>query len=164
MKAWLESLAPRERLMVMAAAGLVVLLLVYALIWSPLRGGYRAMQDTVAVQRDTAAWMQESALLLAQLRRNSSSAGQGLGGQSLLSLADSTARAGGLAGALKRVEPDGSDSVKVWLEGASFDQLIKWLDSLAERYGVSADTVSVERTADAAGRVNARLTLQAPGL
>ena len=30
MKAWLESLAPRERLMVMAAAALVALLIVYA--------------------------------------------------------------------------------------------------------------------------------------
>jgi len=164
MKAWLENLAPRERLMVMAAASLVGLLLAYALVWSPLRSGYLEMQDTVDGQRDTAAWMQDSARLLAQLKRNGVGAAQGLGGQSLLSLADSTARSGGLAGALKRVEPDGSDSVKVWLEGAPFDQLIQWLGSLAERYGVSVDTVSMERVADVAGRVNARLTLQAPGL
>jgi general secretion pathway protein M len=163
MKDWLESLAPRERLMVMAAAVVVALLLVYALIWSPLRGGYVELRDTVAGQRDTAVWMQESAQLLAQLKRSGTSS-QGLGGQSLLSLADSTARAGGLAGALKRVEPEGGNSVRVWLEGAAFDQLIQWLGSLAERYGISADTVSMERVADAAGRVNARLTLQAPAL
>jgi general secretion pathway protein M len=149
--------------MVMAAAALVALLLLYAMIWSPLRSGYVERREMVAGQRDTAAWMQESAQLLAQLKRSGSS-GQGLQGQSLLSLADSTARAGGLAAALKRVEPEGGNSVRVWLEGASFDQVIQWLGSLAERYGISADTVSMERVADAAGRVNARLTLQAPEL
>jgi len=163
MKDWLESLAPRERLMVMAAAAVVMLLLIYALIWSPLRGSYVALRDNVAGQRDTAVWMQESAQLLAQLK-GSGARTQDLDGQSLLSLADSTARAGGLAGALKRVEPEGSNSVRVWLESASFDQLIQWLGSLSERYGISADMVSMERVADAAGRVNARLTLQAPGL
>ncbi len=163
MMAWLESLAPRERLMVMVAAVVVVLLLAYALIWSPLRGGYLERRDSVAGQRETAVWMQESAQKLAQLK-SSGTRTQGLGRQSLLSLADSSARAGGLASALKRVEPEGGNSVKVWLEGASFDQLIQWLASLDERYGVSADTISMERVADAAGRVNARLTLQAPAL
>jgi general secretion pathway protein M len=163
MRAWLESLAPRERLMVMAAAVLVVLLLIYSLVWSPLRGGYLELRDNVAGQRDTSVWMQESAQRLAQLRQ-SGAGGKGLGGQSLLSLADSTARVGGLASALKRVEPEGGNSVRVWLEGASFDQLIRWLGGLAERNGISADTVSIERVTDAVGRVNARLTLQAPEL
>lgn len=161
MKDWFENLAPRERLMVMAAAAAVLLLLVYALLWAPLRGGYVALRDSVAGQRDTAVWMQESAQRLAELKR-SGVRGRGLGGQSLLSLADSTARAGGLASALKRVEPEGANSVRVWLEGASFDQLIQWLAVMAERYGVNADTASVERVAETAGRVNARLTLQAP--
>jgi general secretion pathway protein M len=161
MKAWLESLAPRERMMVIAAAALVVLLLAYSLVWAPLRGSYVELRDSVAAQRETAVWMQESAQLLAQLRQ-SGARSTGLGGQSLLSLADSTARAGGLAGALRRVEPEGQGSVRVWLEGASFDQLIQWLNSLSDRYGVNADTVSLERVEDAAGRVNARLTLQAP--
>lgn len=161
MRAWLESLAPRERLMVIAAAAAVLLLLVYSLVWSPLRGGYLELRDSVAGQRDTAVWMQESAQTLARLRQ-SGAGSKGLGGQSLLALADSTARAGGLASALKRVEPEGAASVRVWLDGASFDQVIQWLNGLADRYGVNADTVSLERVADAAGRVNARLTLQAP--
>ncbi|MEZ5543271.1 MAG: type II secretion system protein GspM [Pseudomonadota bacterium] len=163
MKEWLDNLAPRERMMVLAVAAFLVLLLAYLLIWAPLRGGYVDLRDTVTDQRATAVWMQESAQLLAQLKR-SGVRGGGLGGQSLLSLADSTARAGGLSGALKRVEPEGADSVRVWLEGAAFDQVVRWLGSLAERYGISADTASIERVADAAGRVNVRLTLQAPAL
>jgi len=61
---------------------------------------------------------------------------------------------------LKRVEPEGSDSVRVWLDGAPFDVLVKWLGTLSTIHGVKAETVTLERT-DTAGRVNARLTLQA---
>ena len=62
--------------------------------------------------------------------------------------------------ALKRVEPEGSNSVRVWLEGAPFDVLIKWLGTLSTQHGVDADTVTLERI-EAAGLVNARLMLEA---
>lgn len=162
MKAWLDSLAPRERLMVIVAAIVLLLFLLYALIWSSIRSGYLELQETVAAQRDTAVWMQDSAQRLAQLKRSRGPATAGLGGQSLLALADGTARSSGLGDALKRVEPEGRNSVKVWLDNASFDVLIGWLVSLTNKYAISVDTITLERVSDSAGRVNARLTLQAP--
>jgi general secretion pathway protein M len=162
MKAWLDSLAARERVMVIAGAAALVLFLIYALIWSPLRSGYLEMQETVVEQRDTAVWMEQSAQRLAQLKRSRGSAASGLRGQSLLAVADRTARSGGLADALKRVEPEGRDNVKVWLEGASFDVLVGWLAALGKQHGVSVNTATLERVSETTGRVNARLTLQAP--
>ena len=160
MKAWLENLDPRERMMVAAGGALFVLFLLYIMVWSPLHSGYDTMKETVEEQRATALWMQQSAQTLKGLKGSAGSAAQGLGGRSLLSVADSTARAGGLGPALKRVEPEGSDSVRVWLEGAPFDVLVKWLGTLSTIHGVNAETVTMERS-DATGRVNARLTLQA---
>ena len=160
MKAWLENLDPRERMMAAAGAALLVLFLIYVLLLSPLHSGYDSLRSTVDTQRTTAQWMQESAQTLKNLKRSSGRAAQGLGGRSLLSVADSTARAGGLGPALKRVEPEGSDSVRVWLDGASFDVLVKWLGTLSSIHGVNAETVTLERTGTA-GRVNARLSLQA---
>jgi general secretion pathway protein M len=162
MKAWFEGLNERERLLVAGAGALLLLLLVYALAWAPLHSACRALRDKVAGQRDTAAWMQQSAQRLTQLRSVRGSGRQGLGGQSLLALADSSARADGLGDVLKRVEPDGSSSVKVWMEGASFDELVGWLGKLYSRYGIHIDTVSLEQAADLAGRVNVRVTLQTP--
>jgi general secretion pathway protein M len=164
MKAWLDSLSARERIMVIVGAIVLVLLLLYALVWSPVRSGYLELQEDVIGQRETAVWMQESAQRLAQLKSSRGSVASGLGGQSLLALADRTARTDGLGDALKRVEPEGSNSVKVWLEGASFDVVIGWLGSLSDKYGVNVDTVTLERVSGMAGRVNARLTLQAPEL
>jgi len=160
MKDWLFNLEPRERMMFAAGAVLLVLLLLYALIWAPLRSGYHSLQESVAVQRDTVAWMQGSAQTIQRLRSSGGAVAKGLGGRSLLSVTDSTARAGGLGLALKRVEPEGSNSVRVWLEGASFDVLIKWLGTLSTQHGVDASSVSLERN-ETAGLVNARLTLEA---
>jgi general secretion pathway protein M len=160
MKAWLENLDPRERMMVMAGGALLVLFLLYIMVWSPIHTGYSSMKDTVEEQRATALWMQKSAQTLKGLKRGGGNKAQGLGGRSLLSVADSTARAGGLGPALKRVEPEGSDSVRVWLDGAPFDMLVKWLGTLSTFHGVNAETVTMERS-DVNGRVNARLTLQA---
>jgi general secretion pathway protein M len=160
MRAWFDSLETRERMMVVAGSALLVLFLLYVLVWSPVHSGYDALRNTVEEQRTTAIWMQESAQTLATLKLSSGRAAQGRGGKSLLSVADSTARAHGLGPALKRVEPEGSDSVRVWLDGASFDVLVKWLGALSTLHGVGAESATVERSA-ATGRVNARLTLQA---
>ena len=160
MKAWLDSLDARERMMLAAGTALLAVFLIYILVWSPVHSGYNALKNTVEEQRSTAVWMRESAQTLASLKRSSGNRARGLGGRSLLSVADSTARAGGLGEALKRVEPEGSDSVRVWLDGASFDVLVKWLGTLSTLHGVNAQTVTMERS-ESKGRVNARLTLQA---
>lgn len=160
MKDWLEKLESRERLMLFAGVVLLALLLLYVLVLSPLGSGYHALQKSVAEQRETVVWMQGSAQTIQRLRSSSGAAAKGLGGRSLLAVTDSTARAGGLGPALKRVEPEGSNSVRVWLEGAPFDVLIKWLGTLSTQHGVDADTVTLERI-EAAGLVNARLMLEA---
>jgi general secretion pathway protein M len=163
MREWLEGLEPRERLLVMGGAGLLIAFLLFVLIWLPVRAGYNNLKAGVAEQRDTAAWMQRSAQQLAALKRSGGSAPAGLGGRSLLAVTDSTARAGGLGAELKRVEPEGSDSVRVWLDGAAFDVLVKWLGTLSSSHGIHVDSATLERT-ETAGRVNARLTLQATDL
>lgn len=160
MKEWLLNLEPRERMMFATGAVLLVLLLLYVLVWGPFRSGYHSLQESVSAQRDTVVWMQGSAQTIQRLRNSGGVTAGGLGGRSLLSVTDSTARAGGLGPALKRVEPEGTNSVRVWLEGAPFDVLIKWLGTLSNRHGVDANSVSLERN-ETAGLVNARLTLEA---
>ena len=159
MKDWLQGLDPRERLLFAVAAGVLALLVLVLMVWAPIRSAYSTLQSDVAEQRETVLWMQASAARLSQLKGGGGNV-QGLGGRSLLAVTDSTARASGLGPALRRVEPEGSDSVKVWLEGASFDVLVKWLGTLSMTHGIDAESATLER-GDATGKVNARLTLQA---
>jgi general secretion pathway protein M len=160
MKAWLASLDPRERLMVYAAAGVLAVLLFYVVLLHPFYSSYDKLRDGVEQRRATLQWMQETAVKVRQLK-GANPAAQGMAGRSLLSVTDGSARTAGLGDALKRVEPDGSNGVRVWLEGAPFDSVIGWLRVMSSSYGVDVDSASIERTATA-GRVNARLSLQAP--
>ena len=160
MKEWLAGLEPRERMLVYAAAAVVGVILVYAIFIQPLYSKYDKLVDSVDQQRETVQWMQQNAVTIRQLKGAGPAAGQGLAGRSLLSVADSEARSARLGPALKRVEPEGSDAVRVWLDGASFDELVGWLDVMSSRYGADVDTITLER-AEAAGLVNARLTLRA---
>jgi general secretion pathway protein M len=161
MKEWLAGLDPQERLMVYSAAAVVAVILLYAVLVHPFYSSYDKLRDDVEERRTTLRWMQESALKVEQLKEANPAAGKGMEGRSLLSVTDDAARAAGLGAALKRVEPDGSAGVRVWLEDAPFDSVIGWLDVMASRYGVEVDTASMERT-EARGRINARLNLQAP--
>ena len=160
MKAWLAGLDPRERLMVYGAAGVLAVLLFYVVLIHPFYSSYDKLRDGVEQRRATLQWMQETAVKVKQLK-GANPAAQGMAGRSLLSVTDGSARTAGLGDALKRVEPDGSTGVRVWLEGAPFDSVIGWLRVMSSSYGVDVDSASIERTATA-GRVNARLSLQAP--
>lgn len=161
MKAWLAGLEPRERMLVLAAMGALVLLLVYALLLQPFYSKHSKLRNSVAEQHQTLQWMQQNAATVRQLQGSGQAASTGLAGRSLLSVADASARSAGLGPALKRVEPEGSSGVRVWLDGAAFDSVIGWLDSMGRQYGVDIESVSFEQSG-ASGRVNVRLTLQAP--
>jgi type II secretory pathway component PulM len=50
----------------------------------------------------------------------------------------------------------------VWLEDAAFDQVVKWLGVISSTYGIGIDSATMERVAGSVGKINARLTLQAP--
>ena len=161
MKEWLAGLEPRERLTVYIAAAVLLLLLAYLLLLRPFHVGYDRLKTGVAEQQETVKWMQQCAAQVKHLQRSGAPASGGLGGRSLLSATDAEARAAGLGPSLKKVEPDGSQGVRVWLDGARFDDMVGWLDVMGTRYGADVDTITLERGASP-GLVNVRLNLQIP--
>jgi len=161
MKDWFDSLAPRERTMVSVAAAVIVLALVYVAAWSPLKSSVARLEQSVDEQRALKQWMQQAAAEANQLR-TAAGAGAASDHRSLLAVVDQTSKQSQLAPAVKRIEPDGQELVRVSLEQASFDDLVLWLGSLQRTFGVSVADVSIDRQADT-GRVNARLTLKRAG-
>jgi general secretion pathway protein M len=154
-----DQLQPRERRILAAGGAATVLLLLYAMVWEPFTGKLTQLEASVAAQRTTLAWMQQAATEARGARATPST---GTGGRSLLALSDETAKAHRLGEAVKRVQPDGQQTVRVWLEGAAFDDLLRWLDTLSTRHGIRIAALNVERIPATPGRVNARLSLEAP--
>jgi general secretion pathway protein M len=158
-RAWLDGLQPRERKVLLLGGAATVLMLGWALLWYPLAHARGDLAARVARQRDDLAWMRQASAQAGELRKQGTRSGADRQGKSLLALADVTARNAGLAGALKRVEPAGGNSVRVNLEIASFDMLADWLDQLAREYGVQVTDFSADKV-EGLGLVNARVTLQ----
>lgn len=158
MKEFIANLSRRDRVLLAAGGGGTLLVLLFLIAWYPFARHVDRLRDNVAAQRDTLAWMQQAAVEVKRLR-GSAPARKGAG-QSLLAAADSTARQHGLAAAMKRVEPDGTDKVRIRLEQAGFDDMTRWLELLVREYGVRIESITIDGR-NQTGTVDARLTLQA---
>ncbi|RFF28505.1 MULTISPECIES: type II secretion system protein GspM [unclassified Wenzhouxiangella] len=156
MNAW-QQLEPRQRRLIGLAGLVLVVALVYVWIWEPLAEAREAERERIAQQQALLNWLETVAPMAERLRENSRSS-RDLDGRSLLGLADETARAAGLAGAMARIEPTGDDEVRVWLEGADFVKVMGWLEAFSRSRPVQVDQLQVDTTGDE-GQVNVRVTL-----
>jgi general secretion pathway protein M len=162
MRAWLARRDPRERLALGAGGMALAALLAYALVWEPFSREHARLAESVAEQRELAAWLAGVREEAAQLRRAAPAPAGLPPGQSLLAVVDRTTRTAGLGSAVRRIEPEGGDRVRVWLEGARFQVLARWLLELEGSAGVRATSASLER-GRTPGQVDARLTLATGG-
>ena len=121
---WLAGLAPRERNLVYAAGGLVIIALLYFVLVLPITT--MAAKRAARVEQKTAdlAWMRQVAPQVAAAAAAGAAAGSG---ESLVVLVDRTGREAGLGSALRDQSPSGDQGLRLRLEAASFDVLVVWL-------------------------------------
>lgn len=155
---WLDSKEPRERLILIAGAILLCLFLIYGLIMQPLASGLDKRERLLEQQRETLAWMNQSASEIKTLKRFSSNKPGTDSKQSLLSTVDRTAKAVLPREAIRRVEPQGNNQVQLWVEKAPFDPLLQWISTLQQRYAITVSSISIDRQEQ--GIVNARISLK----
>ena len=155
MKDWFDSLEQRERLILIGGGVIAALIIVWTFVWMPLRDGAFELDGSVA----------EKHRILAGLRRAQALTVTTPGGmsvaptQSLVLVVDQTHREHGLAGTLTRNQPDGGDGIRVTFQRASFDELVSWLSSLQQSYGVSVESANFDG-GGAPGIVSATLVLR----
>lgn len=156
MNAW-QQLELRQRRLIGLAGLVLVVALVYVWIWEPLAQAREAERERIAQQQTLLNWLEAVSPMAERLRDNSRSS-RDLDGRSLLGLADETARAAGLAGAMARIEPTGDEEVRVWLEGADFISVMGWLEEFSRSRPVQVDQLQIDGTGNE-GQVNVRVTL-----
>lgn len=153
MTTWWAARNPRERVILVAGAAVVIAALIWALLLDPLSQRRDALARAVPEQRALLNWMES---IPADGARRATSIRD-----SLFAVVDRSARSTALAGTLSRVQPEGADTVRVWLDDAPFNELVAWMASLEYEHGVRVTAVAVDRTATP-GRVSARVTLARP--
>lgn len=155
MKDWFTGLQKQERITVLSGAIALLMMLFYVAIWDPINSGVEELEKSVARQGPLLDWMRQAAVDVKKLT-GSKSAPKSTAGQSLLSLIDSTAKKGGLGSALKRVKPEGNNKVSVWLEEASFDDAVKWMEQLNRSYAIEVSSLVIDRK-ETPGRIDSRI-------
>jgi len=157
MKNWFNQLEARQRLLFSAAGVIVILLLLFVWVWEPMQQASAAERERIAQQQALLDWLVAVTPMAQELKQQRASQ-QRSRDQSLLGLADQTARAAGLAGSLTRIEPAGNDQVRVWLDGADFVRMMGWLQEISSQASVDVNQMSADR-APGEGQVNVRVTL-----
>lgn len=160
MRAWFESLAERERVMVSSAAVFVVIAVFWFGIWTPLESGQQSVSARVATWTVSLAELRP---LKGQIQAGDSGqpvqAGQD---QSLIVIVDNSLRQRGLNTALQRSQPTpAGDGIRVEFESVAFDDLMLWLGDVNRQYGLQIQSGNFSSASgDIPGRVNSSLTLQ----
>lgn len=157
MSEWLQQLEPRQRMVLMAAALVLFALLLFVQVWEPLKQSSAMERDRIAQQQALLDWLVAVTPMAQRLQQQRISQRRD-SDQSLLGLADQSARAAGLASALTRIEPAGQDQVRVWLDNADFVRMMGWLQQLSTQHPIDVTQLSADRSSGE-GRVNVRVTL-----
>lgn len=155
--AWWRALNARQQLAVVALGGVLAATLVLTQILEPLLESRSEARAQLAYHQATLEQLQRAKPQIERWQQQSGPA-PAQSGQSLLSVADETARAAGLAGALSRIEPSAANAVNVWLDGARFDEVMDWLAGLSFEQAVEVERLSVNRSQQA-DRVDVRVSL-----
>jgi type II secretory pathway component PulM len=155
-KNWFRGLARREQYAVLAGAGAILALLVFA-AWMPVERRVSRLEDSVRTKQADLVWLQSVAPQLGALRNAPSNSG----GPSLVVLVDGVARETGIARSVAGSQPGDDGTLSVRLEQVPFDSLINWAGELVQHHGVRVVSANIDGGA-AVGQVSASFVLRGP--
>jgi len=160
MKEKWQQLSIREKRLVIITSIVVLITLVYFLIWEPLQDGIQTSRVRIKAQNDTLVQIRNLAAEARQLMAAQRQVGANTrSSSSLLVIIERTAQEKNLKSRLQKVQPEGQDGVRVWIENASFDQLIEWLALLENKNTIYVSEIIIERQKEP-GRINSRILLR----
>lgn len=155
-RAWYGGLAGRERRLVAIGGAVILLLIVYLAIVSPIRSSYGRLTSDVQAKRQLLAYIDQAA---ARLQTDSTAhIGRLSAGQSVFTATSAAIQSSPISGAVQRIEQTQTGGVRLSLSSVDFDNLAHWLYTLAAQDGIVVTNATIEQAADP-GTVDATLTL-----
>lgn len=154
---WFLAREPRERKLIVIGTIALVIGGWYNMVQQPMMAQIAKLEVRNQADRETLQWMRGAAV---QIRAQGGSNATANPGGSLLTLADSSLRRIGLGSALKRIQPEDENNVKIWLEQASFNVLLSWCNQVeSQGLRVSVAGITPADSNSKNGLVKARITL-----
>lgn len=151
-----DALNQRERLIVSFLGVVVIFALVMLVVYIPLL----KKRDEVLLRYESNVellnWMSSVAPQVKKQTTGSPASAQSA--QSIMNTVNQTAQAYQLN--LDRIQPEGKSNLRVWIQDASFDALMRWLVDLQNTSGISVKNISID-SGNNSGIVSARVVLSA---
>jgi general secretion pathway protein M len=151
-QAWYEALQTREQRMVTYGGIALALIILFGGILLPLQSALSSAASRNETKRQDLVWMRANA---AEIRASGNTIPADSAEPPVV-VVDRVGRAVGLTDSLRGTQPNGN-GVRVQLEGAPFDTVVSWVATLDQRYGLSIESITVDRTVKP-GLVNASIT------
>jgi general secretion pathway protein M len=152
-----KDLDSRERIALSSAGVVVAGAVLFLAVVDPVLTARASLRNDVRALSEDVAWMREAAPRIGVTRSGTDPSGGG--GETVLSAVDASAQRVGLRGAVRRLQPEGSDGVRITLDDASFDAVVVMLGDLRDR-GVQIERLTLRRDGGAAGLVDGSLSLR----
>jgi type II secretory pathway component PulM len=149
-----SGLSLRERLLISLAGLCTVLMLIYLYIWEPKMIQLQNLRDVKVPQSEqTLAWVKQA---LENADDRAATDREPIIEGPLLTVIEQTAEKSGVRATIRRMQPNQSRSVKIWMEEVPFNNWLQWLD-LLRLQNVYVDRTSIAKTSP--GLVRVRVTL-----
>ncbi|MBR7630548.1 GspM family type II secretion system protein ExeM [Aeromonas popoffii] len=151
LQGWWRSISAREQRLVAVGGSCLLIGLCYWMVWQPIDNRIAERERQVLSQQQTLAWLKEK-------------------GEEVLAMQGGQGRQMDTSGTLEgvvnrtafnqkikiaRLQPQGQE-LQVWIDTVQFDDLLIWLATLADQYGVQVQVIEVARENLAPGLVKVR--------
>lgn len=148
---WWTSLNHREKLLVGFGVPLLLVVIFYLYMWTPVSKELSQLRLKVPENNATLAWMNHQ---LASLKQSSVSNQSQNQNQPLLTVIEQAAIKAKVKDAIQRVQPGNDGSVEIWFQEAVADQLFNWIEQLSSS---KVSVLSATITRATPGLVSARI-------
>lgn len=138
-KTWWQGLNLRERRLVIGLSAAVLAILLYGLVWQPLNDNLDSTKKRLASREALLTWVTENT---GRYQSAQSASGTKQVNGSLSSIVNRTANQQQLT--ITRMQPQG-DSIQVWVDSASFTQLLFWLEQLVNNEGLRVQAIDLTK-------------------
>lgn len=151
---FITSLSSRERGLLSAAGLLAALLMFYMLVWEPTQLRLKDLRERQLPQSEqTLAWVKQA---LANAENGQTSKVEKIIEGPLLTVIEQTGEKANVRSAIKRMQPNQNQEVKIWMNEVKFDHWLRWV-ALLHQQNVQIDRASV--VASSPGLVDVRMTV-----
>jgi len=145
LRAWLAGREPRERVLLVGGSVVATLLVLYALVWSPISTeADRLSRSLPKLRADAAAFGREAA----EAERLRATTQSRPAPKPLAIAVQESAPRFNVQTAIKSVQALGPDRAQVAMGPVSFDSLMLWLGDLAQSAGITVETLQLSSLAE----------------